>query len=125
MLTLRIAAPAALTDDVLAVLSEDPAVSSLSAVRGASLKPAGDVVVADVAREAANDVIDRLRGLGVHREGSLHIEPVRAWLSQRGLEADLRAPGSSADSVVWADVSDRTPAAAAMTATMNDHLSGE
>ena len=104
MLTLRIAAPAALTDDVLAVLSEDPAVSSLSALRGASLKPPGDVVVADIAREAANNVVDRLRDLGVHREGTVHIEPVRTWLSQRGLDADLQAPGSSADSVVWADV---------------------
>ncbi len=104
MLKLRIAAPADLTDDVLEVLSDDPAVSSLSAIRGASLKPVGDVVLADVAREAANDVIDRLRDLGVHQEGTLHIEPVRAWLSQRGRDADLRAPGSSADSVVWADV---------------------
>jgi uncharacterized hydrophobic protein (TIGR00271 family) len=107
MLTLRIAAPAALTDDVLAVLSEDPAVSSLSALRGASLKPPGDVVVADIAREAANNVVDRLRDLGVHREGTVHIEPVRTWLSQRGLDADLQAPGSSADSVVWADVTQR------------------
>lgn len=104
MLKLRIAAPADLTDRVLELLSDHPAVSSLSAIRGASLKPVGDVVLADVAREAANDVIDRLRDLGVHREGTVHIEPVRAWLSQRGLDADQRAPGSSADAVVWADV---------------------
>jgi uncharacterized hydrophobic protein (TIGR00271 family) len=104
MLKLRIAAPTDLTDRVLEVLADDPAVSSLSAIRGASLKPVGDVVLADVAREAANDLVDRLRDLGVHREGTLHIEPVRAWMSQRGLDADLRAPGSSADAVVWADV---------------------
>ena len=59
---------------------------------------------ADVAREAANDIIDRLRALELHVEGTMHIEPVRAWVSKRGYEAERLAPGSSADSVVWADV---------------------
>jgi uncharacterized hydrophobic protein (TIGR00271 family) len=107
MLHVRIASPASLTEDVLRMLSDDPAVSSLSAVRGASLRPPGDLVYADVAREAANDVVDRLRGMGIQHEGSVHLEPVRAWFSQRGYDADRRAPGSSADSVVWADVTQR------------------
>jgi len=64
-------------------------------------------VLADVAREAANQVVDRLRDLGVHHEGSIHFEPVRAWLSQSGFDAERRAPGSSADSVVWTDVVQR------------------
>ncbi|MDF2094222.1 DUF389 domain-containing protein [Knoellia sp. 3-2P3] len=107
MLHVRIASPASLTEEVLGMLSEDPAVSSLSAVRGASLRPPGDLVYADVAREAANDVVDRLRGMGIQHEGSVHLEPVRAWFSQRGYDAERRAPGSSADSVVWADVTQR------------------
>jgi uncharacterized hydrophobic protein (TIGR00271 family) len=37
----------------------------------------------------------------------VHIEPVRAWLSRPGYDAERRAPGSSADSVVWADVTQR------------------
>src|SRR4029453_4152203 len=61
----------------------------------------------EVAREAANDVIDRLRALGVHRSGSLQVEPVRMWMSQRGFEAEQLAPGSSADAVVWAEVTQR------------------
>jgi uncharacterized hydrophobic protein (TIGR00271 family) len=107
MLRLRIAAPADLTEEVVGVLRDNPAVSSLAVLPGASLKPEGDVVSADVAREAANAVIDTLRELGVHKEGSLHIEPVQAWLSQRGYDAERLAPGSSADSVVWADVTQR------------------
>ncbi len=107
VLQFRIASPAELTEDVLAALDADPAVSSLSVMRGASVRPDGDVVCADVAREAANDLIDRLRDLGVHRDGSLHIEPVRTWLSQRGYDAERIAPGASADSVVWADVTQR------------------
>ncbi|HSE69515.1 MAG TPA: DUF389 domain-containing protein [Nocardioidaceae bacterium] len=107
MIQLRISSPSHLTDDVLEVLGSDPAVSSLAVVRGASLRPVGDVVHADVAREAANDLVDRLRDRGVHEEGTVHIEPVRAWFSRRGYEADRLAPGASADSVVWADVTQR------------------
>ena len=108
MLHLRVSVPAELTDDVLAVLSDDPAVSSLAILRGASLRPVGDVITADVAREAANDIVERLQDLGVHHEGSMHIEPVPTWLSQRGFDAQRLAPGSSADSVVWAEVTQRS-----------------
>jgi uncharacterized hydrophobic protein (TIGR00271 family) len=104
VLHLRISVPSDLTDDVLGVLAEDRAVSSLAVVRGASVRPAGDLVLADVAREAANDVIDRLHDLGVQRVGGVHIEPVRAWLSQSGFDAERRSPGAGADSVVWAEV---------------------
>lgn len=104
VLHLRIFSPTDLTEDVIGALEQDPAVSSLAVVRGASLQPRGDLLFADVAREAANDVIDRLRNIGLQHDGSLAIEPVPTWLSQRGFDADKLAPGSSADSVVWAEV---------------------
>jgi len=107
MLHLRISVPAELTDDVMPVLSDDPAVSSLSVLRGASVRPEGDVLLADVAREAANDIVDRLTTLGVQHEGSVHLEPVQTWFSQPGFDAERLAPGSSADSVVWAEVTHR------------------
>jgi uncharacterized hydrophobic protein (TIGR00271 family) len=88
----------------MALLRADTSVSVLSVVRGASEKPPGDLVFADVAREGANVVIDGLRELGVHQGGSLHLEPVTSWLSREGYEAERRTPGSGADSVVWADV---------------------
>ena len=107
MLQLRISVRTELADDVLQVLTEDPAVSSVAAVRGASIKPSGDLLFADVAREAANDVIDRLRALGVQDDGTIHVEPVTSWLSRPGLEAERLAPGSGADSVVWLQVTQR------------------
>jgi uncharacterized hydrophobic protein (TIGR00271 family) len=107
MLHLRISSSAADTENVLSLLEADSAVSGLSVIRNASVRPPGDLVLADVAREGANDVIDGLRGLGVHRGGSLHVEPVATWLSQAGYEAERRTPGSSADSVVWSDVTQR------------------
>lgn len=107
MLHLRVAVPTALSDSVVQVLDGDDAVSSLAVLRDASIRPAGDVVLADVAREGANDVVDRLRDLGVHHEGTISLEPVRTWLSQPGFDAEKRTPGSGADAVVWADVVQR------------------
>ena len=107
MLNLRITSPSDQTEDVLRILRADPGVSSLAVVRDASLRPVGDLVIADVAREAANDVIGRLRDLGIHREGSVHIEPVHTWLSKDGYEAERKTPGSGADAVVWTEVTQR------------------
>ena len=107
MLHLRISAPTHLAEDVASLLTDDPAVSTVSVFRGASVKPAGDLVLADVAREGANEIIDRLREMGLHHEGTVHVEPVRTWMSRSGLDAEKRTPGSSADAVVWADVTQR------------------
>jgi uncharacterized hydrophobic protein (TIGR00271 family) len=108
VLNFRILVPADRVDDVMRMLSDDPAVSGLARLPQASVRPAGDLVIAEVAREAGNDIVDRLRSLGVHHEGSIHIEPVRTWISLGGHEAERRTPGSSADSVVWAEVTQRS-----------------
>ncbi len=108
MLQLRILAPNTMTDEVVGILEEDPCVSGLVVVPGAAIRPAGDLVLADIAREAANDIIDRLRAVGLHKEGTIEIQPVSTWLSRSGFDAEVKAPGSSADTVVWAEVAQRS-----------------
>ncbi|MGV9663288.1 DUF389 domain-containing protein [Nocardia niigatensis] len=107
MLHLRILAPATLTDEILDILGNDDAVTGLVALRGAVIRPAGDLVTAQLAREAANDVVQKLRDLRVHQLGSMELEQVGTWLSRSGFEAEIRTPGSSADAVVWAEVAQR------------------
>jgi uncharacterized hydrophobic protein (TIGR00271 family) len=108
VLHLRILSPAGSTDAVVDILDSDPAVSGLAVMRGASVRPTGDVVMADIAREAANDIVDRLRATRVHVEGSVEIDPVPTYMSRAGFDAELRAPGSPADAVVWAEVAQRS-----------------
>ncbi|MET8797599.1 DUF389 domain-containing protein [Nocardia sp. NPDC004568] len=108
MLHVRILSPAELTDEVVSILESDDAVSGLAVLRGSSLRPAGDVVFADLAREAANDVLERLRATGLHHRGSIEVEQISTWMSLSGYLAELRTPGYSADSVVWADVTQRS-----------------
>ena len=107
MLHLRVLVPGDLTDEVVQTLMDDPAVTGVVVSRGAVLKPTGDMVLADVAREATNDVVDRLRGLRVHEVGSIHLAPVPTWLSQEAFDSEREAPGSGADAVIWADVTQR------------------
>ncbi len=72
------------------------------------MRPQGDVIHADVAREGANAVVSALREIGVHEEGTLQIEPVTTWVSRAGFEADELTPGSGADAVVHAEVAQRS-----------------
>jgi hypothetical protein len=104
MLRLELSVPGELTDDVMACLSAEVAVSNIARIDGGSFRPTGDLVIADVAREAANGAIDRLRELGVHETGSIRVMPVPTWLSQEGRDAERIAPGASADAVVWTEV---------------------
>lgn len=107
MLSLRISVPESLTDPVLDVLRDSDAVTGLTVHRGASLLPPGDVVTADIAREGANPVLDALRALDVHREGTIRVDRVETWLSRDAHEAERTAPGASADAVVWTEVGNR------------------
>lgn len=108
MLNLRVLTPSRLTADVVRVLEDEPCVSSLAVVPGAAIRPAGDLVMADLPRETANSIVEQLRALGVHHEGTIEIQPVDTWLSRDGFDAELKASGSSADAVVWADVAQRS-----------------
>lgn len=97
---LRVTSPSRLADQIISIFAGDPAVSQVVVMRGASIQPAGDVILADVAREAVNELIDRLGHLGVPEHGTIHIDPVTTWVSRAGYDSERHTPGSSADAVV-------------------------
>lgn len=107
MLTLRLSCPTDLAAAAVAVLEADPTISSLTIWPGASSKPVGDVIWADIPREAANDLVAKLTALGVQELGTIQLVPVNTWISQSGLNAERNAPGSGPDAVVWAEVIER------------------
>lgn len=107
VLHLRIYAPNALTKSATEVLSQSSAVSSLAVIPGAGLRPPGDLIMADIPREAANDVIDELRRLGLQDEGAIQITGVPTWISRHALQAEQDAPGAGSDTVVWAEVTQK------------------
>ena len=78
-----------------------PAWSTWSSCRDAALDPVGDAVSCDVAREAASDIIARLRELGLDDGGTVAIQEVVASPSRAARRAEEAAPGNPDDGVVW------------------------
>ncbi|WP_067659428.1 DUF389 domain-containing protein [Nocardia harenae] len=108
MLHLRIISPPGSTPDVLATLRADAGVTHLSLLPGAALAPEGDLVQADVAREAANTVLAELERLGLAETGAITLEPIETVLSAAAERAAEAAPGEPADAVVWEELLART-----------------
>ncbi len=102
MLSVRVIAPASLASAALEILTKAPYLSSLAHYPGASVDPAGDVFVAEVERDAVNTLLDQLTGVGIAQEGTIVINEVSTWISQRGLDAEMSSPNP--DQVVWAEV---------------------
>jgi uncharacterized hydrophobic protein (TIGR00271 family) len=99
--------PDGLVRQVLDLLCDDPTVTNVAQWEGAYRKPAGDLVLADVARENASGVIEHLRDLGLHHVGSITIEDLDTVLSREATEAERRAPGAPEDGVVWVAIENR------------------
>ena len=105
---LRLVVPAEAAQGVLDVLDRSAAVFNVVRVPGVSVKPAGDLVLCDAAREDVSVVVDELRRLGLERSGSIAIDPVGSTLSTEATRASLAAIGSPSDAVIWEDVEART-----------------
>ncbi|WUH92840.1 DUF389 domain-containing protein [Streptomyces sp. NBC_00433] len=101
MLHLRLIVPADLTGEVTRRISSAVGATHLTVVKGAALDPVGDLVTADVAREAADALLAELRGLGVDERGSISADPVDLSLSSSADAAEKAAPGDGADAVLW------------------------
>lgn len=115
MLQLRIYSPTGFTEQVVSLLREDPFVSNVALMRGASLEPEGDLVFGDVAREAANGLISRLQATGVHEAGDIQIGAIDTALSRRNRAIARTAPGHGSDAVVWVQVEQRSYEESALT----------
>lgn len=105
MLThLRLTVPTELSEHVTARLRDDPCVTNLTIVRGASLVPAGDLIECDVAREIAGEVLGELTCLGVGERGGILVTHPSSAPFERARQLDLNAPGDSEDAVIWPEV---------------------
>ena len=117
MLHLRVIVPADRSPAVVDLLSADPAVTHVIVLPGAARVPAGDVVLCDVAREGADEVLVALRKLGVDRTGGIAVEGVDVTLSAAADGASRAAPGLSTDAVVWDEVARKTGEETRLSAT--------
>ncbi|MFT2015770.1 DUF389 domain-containing protein [Streptomyces sp. 796.1] len=108
MLHLRLIVPAHRTSEVIAFIEHSVGTAHLAVLAGAGRNPAGDLVLCDVAREAADDVLRGLRELGIDESGAITVENIDLTLSRRADKAEAEAPGESSDAVVWEELVEAT-----------------
>jgi uncharacterized hydrophobic protein (TIGR00271 family) len=75
---------------------------------GAARRPAGDVILCDVAREDTSVILRDLKQLRLHEDGSIALELIDTAISTHAQEAEKHAAGAPADAVVWEEVEQRT-----------------
>ncbi len=108
MLHLRVIAPTDLTEQVLETLNETPGATGIVLLRKAGQTPPGDLVTADLAREAVNDVLDGLDRLHLREHGIVTLEEIDTALSVAAEQAEAAVPGEGQDAVVWRQIEERT-----------------
>src|ERR687891_967700 len=96
MLHLRLIVPHELTGPVLERLGATRGVAHIVQGSGSATRPEGDFVLCDVAREAANEVVEWLQTQGVHRRGAITVEAVGAGVSDAAGGAAEPGPGQGA-----------------------------
>lgn len=105
---LRVLSPVATTVAVRDLLVAEPGATHVTVLTGAAVQPPGDVVEADVTREAVDAVLDGLCALGVDRTGGVTLETIDTTLSDAADTAEEVVPGDPQDAVIWDEVVART-----------------
>ncbi len=101
MLHLCVTVPPAQVTAVVDRLEATIGVAHLAHLVGASLRPPGDLVLCDVAREAADDVIEWLQEQGIDRDGAITLTVLDTVVSDAAERAEDAAPGHGTDALVW------------------------
>jgi len=123
VLHLRAISPPEHTEAVVESLREHPGVAHVVLLPGAAVVPKGDVIEADLAREATDEVVARLCELGVDHSGGITLEQIDTALSDAADRAEENAPGDGADAVVWEELLARTGDESRLNATFLAFLS--
>jgi uncharacterized hydrophobic protein (TIGR00271 family) len=108
MIHLRIVSPPDRTQAALDALERTGSVTNIVLLKDAARRPAGDLILCDVAREDTSVVLSDLKELRLHEDGSIALEMIDTALSRFAEAAERHAPGAPADAVVWEEVEQRT-----------------
>ena len=101
MLHLKLVVPGDIVPSVLDVLESTTGVVDIVRLEGVVTRPSGDLIQADVTREAGHVVLSHLRDLGLPERGSIAILSIDTMVSTTADRAERETPGSPSDAVVW------------------------
>jgi uncharacterized hydrophobic protein (TIGR00271 family) len=108
VLHLRLICPSDRIGKVMDLLDRSVGVAHVAVFPGAAVRPPGDVIEADLARECVDAVLTELESLGLAHYGAVTVESLDTVLSDAADEAERAAPGEGVDAVVWDELISRT-----------------
>lgn len=108
MLHLRVICPVTATDTVRELLFADAGATHVTVAVGIARQPPGDVVEADVTREAVDGLLAGLTELGVDRAGGITLDAIDTTMSDAADAAEEAVPGDPSDAVIWDELVSRT-----------------
>lgn len=117
MLHLRLIVPEEQSELLLDGLTQRPGVAHIVRGAGSTTRPSGVLVTCDVAREAANDVVEWLQGHDVHRRGAISVQVVDVTVSDAAAAAEAEAPGEGGNALVWEELEARVREDSVLTAS--------
>ncbi|MFC8718714.1 DUF389 domain-containing protein [Kitasatospora sp. NPDC057198] len=106
MLQLRLIVPADLREEVVERLDACAGVAHVVVLPGGAVRPAGDVVLCDAARESVDELLGELRALGLPERGAISMDETGLTLSAAADAAEAAAPGEGVDALVWEEVAE-------------------
>jgi uncharacterized hydrophobic protein (TIGR00271 family) len=117
MVHLRLIVPTDLAAAVYAHLVAADGVAHVAHLRGSVTNPPGELLLCDVVREAANDIVEWLQDQGVHHRGAITIEALEGVVSDAAEQASEAAPGHAADALIWEELEARARADSVLSAS--------
>ena len=117
MMHLRLTVPPALEAEVRQCLADAVGVAHVAVLPGASRQPGGSLILCDVVREGADQLLVALQGCGLAEQGAIVMTDAGLVLSRSADLAERETPGEGADAVVWEAVSDITHEESRLTVT--------
>ena len=119
---LRLTVPPDLSDQVRSMLDDHLGVINLTVQPGVVVKPTGDLVECDVAREEAGRVLGLLDGLGLAERGGIVMTTPTSTPFAAARTLERSAPGNPEDAVIWESVVARADAGAVPTLSYHAFL---
>ena len=117
MIHLRLVVASDHAAEIVERLRSTPGVAHVVHLPDVSASPSGHLVLCDVAREAANEVIEWLQDQGVHHGGAITVTALEAVVSDDAARAEAEAPGHGGDALIWEELESRARAESSTTAS--------
>src|SRR5690348_18281792 len=104
MIHVRVVSPPEVTPVLTPQLVPEAGVINLTVTEASVRNPEGDAIQFDVLQGRANEVIARLRELGVDRRGSITLGPISVSMSDIETRAQVGRPRFDDFAPVWEEV---------------------